>query len=39
MIYGDVELHNVAGARPAEGGGVRLQRMPEIVYGPSAGSR
>ena len=31
MIYENVELHNVAEVRPADGGGVRLQRMPEDV--------
>ena len=31
MIYGDVELHNVAEAVPAADGGVRLQRVPESV--------
>ena len=32
MIYENVELHNVAEVSPApEGGGVRLQRLPETV--------
>ena len=31
MIHGNVELHNVAEVQPVDGGGLRLQRMPEDV--------
>jgi hypothetical protein len=31
MIYGNVELHNIAEVQPLPGGSVRLQRVPEAV--------